>query len=295
MKRLLLSLFILVTHFVYAQEVPDFPDMRSWMINSNDSDRYVFADTAYVRVTPDTKQAPLDTLFAGDNITVSDVTTNGLTIRGLKGPWLSINYIRNGVHKSGYIWQGLVSCKPMRRGDVKFVYGIERRADSIYRRGKNWDTIPRFLVKLKVIRNGTILAKATLTTYDDESANTSEGKVMSGMGLANVQNIVVLSFSGEACGIPTLDYYFAWTNNNQLVRLSNKMNVVDAGSLDHSETFTFPNEKNGKPDRIIWNMINEEASDKIDKHGEYIMEVTDKKTTTYIWDGVNGTISKSMQ
>ncbi len=268
--------------------------MRSLGISSNDTtDRYIFADTALIRVSPDTKQAPIDTLFAGDNITVTGVTTNSLTIRGLKGPWLKINYSKNGAPKNGYIWQGLVSCTPLRRGDVKFVYGIERRADSIIKRDK--DTIRRFLVRLKVVQEGKVLASRSFITFDDESANYSSGKIMSGMGLTNVQNIITLEFSGDACGISTYDYYFAFTKSNQLLRFPDKENVSDAGSFYHSETFTFPIEKNGKPDTILWNKLVEEDTEKVDKKGNPILKVTEKKSAVYSWDGVNEKITNSAQ
>ncbi len=266
--------------------------MRSWMINNTDTtDRYIFADTALIRVSPDTKQAPLDTLFAGDNVTVTGVAAKALTIRGLKGPWLTINYSKNGTAKSGYIWQGLVSCFPLRRGDVKFVFGIERRADSTYTEDGRKDTIKRFLVKLKVVKNGQILAKSSVVTYDDEGAQYCYGRIMSGMGLTNVQNIAVLQFGGEACGIMLYEYYFALTKNNQLIHLPDKESVSDAGSFYHSENFIFPNEKNGKPDTIVWNKLVEEDTEKTDKKGNPILKVTEKKSAIYTWDGVNEKIT----
>jgi len=289
MKTPLLLLFLAFGNFVLAQDEPDI-DMRSWMLNDKDTtDRYIFADTALIRVTPDTKQAPIDTLFAGDNITVTGITHNVLTIRGLKGPWLNINYTKNGETKNGYIWQGLVSCMPLRRGNVKFVYGIERRADSLIK--KDNYTIRRFLVRVKAVQDGKVLAKASVITYDDESANTSTGKIMSGMGLTNVQNIVVIEFSGEACGIPTYDYYFALTKSNQLLRFPDKESMADAGVVYHIENFTFPSEKNGKPDMILWSSQTEEATDKVDKKGNEITKITEKKNATYTWDGVNEKIT----
>jgi hypothetical protein len=287
MKKLLLFLFVCISHQLFAQ---DFRDMRSWSLYMNGADtadRYVFADTAYIRISPDTKQPPLDTLLAGDNITVTAATTKSLTIRGLEGPWLKIAYTKNGEYRKGYIWQGLVSCSPMRRGDLKFVYGIERRADGIAVYGNKRDTFPQYLVRLKIVQNGALLAKASQVIDDDESANFSYGKVMSGMGLTNVQHIIVLSFSGEACGIPTNDYYFAWTKEGQLIQLPSKTNTGDAGAYYHSEAFTFPNEKNGQPDMIVWNMEEAEATDKLDKDGMNVMKVTDKKSKRYIWDPEN--------
>lgn len=296
MKKLTLILFITLCNSVYAQDENgfEFPDMRSWMLNDGDTtERYIFADTALVRSTPHTKKAPIDTLFAGDNITITEITHNGLSIRGIRGPWLKINYTKNGTKRNGYIWQGLVSCWPLRRGDIKFIYGIERRADSIYMSGKSKDTIRRYLVKLKVVQNGNILAKTTLVTDDDEGNKFSFSRVMNGMGLTNVQNMVVICFGGEACGIPLYEYYLAFTKSNQLVRFPDKMNVADAGVFYHNETFTFPNEKNGRPDTIIWNLNQEEATDDVDKKGNPIMKLTDKKRSVYKWDGVNETITKA--
>lgn len=161
----------------------------------------------------------------------------------------------------------------------------------MHRSGNRKDTIRSYLVTLKIVQGGRIIARSSLVTPDDESANFSAGRVMSGMGLTNVQNIIVLTFSGEACGIPTYDYYLAWTKNNQLVRFPDKTNIGEAGLFYHMETFTFPNEKNGKPDMIVWNMTTEEATDDVDKDGNNIMKTTDKKSTVYTWDGENGRIT----
>lgn len=288
-----LFIFLCLAFTVAAQAQDDdtrYSDFRSWSLypSSDPIDRYIFADTAYVRVSPDTKQAPQDTLFAGDNIQVTKVEKQALTIRGLQGPWLSINYTKNGLQKKGFIWQGLVSCMPLRRGDIKFVYAPERKFDSTTVVDGKKQKSSYFQLKLKVVQNGQIIAKASFATPDDESANWSEGKVMSGMGLTNVQQILVFTFSGEACGIPTMYHYLAFTKNNQLIQLPGKMTVGDAGVYYHDETFTFPNEKNGKPDMIFWNSQTEESNEnKLDKNGEPILEVTEKKSRTYVWDGIN--------
>ncbi|MBC9915140.1 SH3 domain-containing protein [Chitinophaga varians] len=290
MKKFLLFLFVCISHQLFAQEEPNFPDMRSWSLYMNGTDtidRYIFADTAYIRISPDTKQTPTDTLLAGDNITVTGMTTKSLTIRGIQGPWLKIAYTKNGEYRKGYIWQGLVSCTPLRRGDLKFVYGIERKIDSITLTDNRKDTFPYYRVRLKVVQNGVLLAKTMQTIGDNETANFSSGKIMSGMGLTNVQHIVVLTFTGAACGVPTDDYYYAWTKDGQLIQLPSKTNIGDAGAYYHTEEFTFPNEKNGQPDMIVWNMEEAEATDKVDKDGMNILKVTDKKSARYVWDAEN--------
>ncbi|SHL13408.1 hypothetical protein SAMN05444266_102157 [Chitinophaga jiangningensis] len=295
MKKLsfLCLLLVAISKCTFAQSEEDYPDMRSWAMYGDSIERYVYADTAYIRVSPDTRQAPVDTLFAGDNLVVLRTTKSAITVRGLRGPWLQVTYKKNGEQKNGYIWQGLVSLSPLRRGDTKFIAAVERRADSTYlNEEKRRDTIRRLLVKVKAVQNGVIKSTATFITPDDESANFGYGKIMSGMGLTNVQNIVTMSFSGEACGIPTYTYYLAWTTDQKLVKLPGKMTVGDAGVFYHDENFIFPNEKNGRPDLITWEMSTEEATDKVDKNGEYVMEITEKGSKTYIWDPGNYTVTE---
>ncbi|QEC45050.1 hypothetical protein [Pseudobacter ginsenosidimutans] len=294
MKALILTLLTVSSIIAKGQSIENFPDMRTWGIYYTDTvERYIFADTAYIRISPDTKQSPIDTLFAGDNILVTGASANALTIRGIKGPWLKIKYVKNGEEKNGYIWQGLISCTPLRRGDLKFVFGIERRADSSYTADNRKENMPRYLVRLKVVQNGKIITRSSLITNDNESANFCDGKVMSGLGLTNVQNIVVISFSGAACGIPTLDYYFAFTKNNTLVRFPDKMNVGYAGAYYHEEKFIFPAEKNGKPDLLFWSMTEEEATDKTDQNGEPVMRTIARKNKTYTWNSQEESITET--
>ena len=274
-----------ITVATFAQD-----DVRTWSLNENDS-RYVFADTAYVRISPDTKQAPADTLFAGDDITVSAITDKLLSLKGLSAPWVAVKYKKNGVDKEGFLWQGLISFAPMRRGDTKFVYAIDRRVDSTLVHDGVKSVSKIFVVKLKVVRAGKLLATSSCRVFDGESANFSEPKVMSGLGLSNVQNIVSLCFNGAACGVPSEYYYFAWMNDARLVPLPDRMTVGDAGVYYHDESFTFPAEKDGQPDVISWNMVEEEETEKVDKNGAPVMKVT-KDAAKYTWDGVNGTFKK---
>jgi hypothetical protein len=288
MKYLIFVLFILASGVAHAQE---YPDMRTWMLAPGDTaDRYIFSDTAFIRRSPDTKQAPLDTLLLGDNIKVLDIITgSSLTIRNLKGPWLKISYNRNGEERTGYVWQGLVSMKPLRRGDTKYIWAIDRK----YKVTKDDYTSDYFNVVIKVLQNGKVVGKESLSLPDNESANFSDGRIMSGMGLTNVQNVVTLSFSGAACGVDTYDHYFAFTKDNILVKLPYKTNMGDAGAAYHEETFTFPNEKDGQPDLIIWDMMEGEATEKTDKNGEPIFKTTDKKRLIYRWNSTTSTITQA--
>lgn len=284
---MLTCLFTCFAAPLFAQDQePEFI-FNTWTLSKDDS-RYIFADSALIRVSPDTKQAPIDTLLAGDDITAIDILAGKLlTLKGLTLPWVQIKYKKDGVEKQGYVWEGLISFSPMRRGDMKFVFAYDRRVDTLIDNGKR----PQYLVKIKAVQAGKILAATTFRIMDDESAGAAYAKVMGGLGLSNVQNIVSVGFGGEACGIPTNYYYFAWMKDGRIAPLPERMDVGDAGVYYHSESFIFPGEKDGMPDTIILKMHEEEETDKLDKNGEAVMAVKEA-FTKYSWDGVNGAFKK---
>ncbi|NIG54800.1 SH3 domain-containing protein [Chitinophaga sp. Cy-1792] len=292
MKKLFIFLLLFTAENLYAQEAATPDDLRSLGISVDTIGRYIFADTAFIRSSPDTRKTATDTLYAGDNIQVIAITDNMLTIRGLKGPWLKINYIRDSIAHIGYIWAGMVSCQPLRRGDTKFVYGIERKKDSTwYNDFKQKVTQSRFVVKLKTVKQRQIISQASFSVFNDESANFSYGKVMSGMGLTGVQHVIALNFTGDACSIPSNYYYFAFTADSMLVKFPERTELSEAGISYHNENFIFPNEKNGKPDMILWVMTNEDFTDKKDKNGKYIHIITEKQEKQYSWNYENKQVS----
>ncbi|MBO9732884.1 MAG: hypothetical protein J7623_29845 [Chitinophaga sp.] len=291
MRKLFSVLFVCclscITVTSFAQD-----DVRTWSLAENDT-RYIFADTAFVRISTDTKQAPIDTLLTGEEITVVKITDKLLNLKGLTAPWIQVKYKKDGVDKEGYLWQGLISFRQVRRGDTKFIYAIDRRMDSTVVADDGVKMVMKyFLVKLKVVQAGQLKAVNSFKIFDGESANFGDAKIMSGLGLSNVQNIVVLTFGGEACGIESNYFYFAWLNDSRLVPLPARMSVGDAGAYYHDESFTFPAEKNGQPDIIRWDLVEGEATEKMDKNGEPVFKET-KSTFNYSWDGVNGTFKRA--
>jgi hypothetical protein len=99
-----------------------------------------------------------------------------------------------------------------------------------------------------------------------------------------LQNIYRISFSGEACGIPTFHYYFGW-NGSKLLMLPEKMNVADADVFYHSEEFVFPSEKGGKPDMIVKKIEDAELIEESDQ--VYNMS---NEEEYYKWNGEKATL-----
>ncbi len=234
---------------------------------------YVFADTAKVGLKLGLIGEIKDILKAGDEIRITDTSGVYTTLSGIKSQWYKISYVKSGEEKEGFIWGGLLSFSPHRRGDTKFAYGIEKAILTP-------DVHDQIKVIVKVIENGIIKSKAEYTVKNFESVNYPSATIQDNRGLKNVKYIFLCTFSGEACAIPTYNFYSLWDGNSlySLPGLVSSSDVVDEGVIGVNQTYIFPKDIKGKPGKIILHTI---TSD-FDKHNK-IKETPSYKY--YNWDG----------
>jgi hypothetical protein len=116
-----------------------------------------------------------------------------------------------------------------------------------------------------------------------------EQSVIDNWGLQNINNIYRISFSGQACGVPTYYHYFGF-NDNEILTLPQKHEVGDANAFYHSESFIFPKEKGGKPNTIIKQI---EEAENIDEDFEKSIFKITESTEYYSWDGKKAVLTRS--
>jgi hypothetical protein len=264
-----------------AQQGPSV-DFTMWNIGEKDA-RYVFSDTAYVRSGPSIKSQALDTLLAGDEITVMSTGKEPFTLKGITARWLSITYTKNGTPRQGYIWEGLVSFTPMRRGTMKFVYGLNRIVDSSYVLDGEKFSAKIYQMGLKAVSEGRVQDVTYFKIMGDESSSFTEGSVTGGRGMQNIQQLVCMNFGGEACGVPTYHHYYGWTGT-KLLPVLQLMDVGDADVYYHTEVLILPQDKGGKSGMLLVREEEGEESGKTDKNGMNIM-TEKKRTIRYTWNG----------
>jgi hypothetical protein len=264
MKRIFLLLLLPV--FAEAQ-TRGMSDFNLWGAQPGDTFA-VYAEKAYIRQEPSLQGAISDSLTTGDLVIMGNPAGNPLTMRGMETRWHEVT-LKNG--KKGYVWQGLLAIGHYNKGGISFLYGIEKLVKAEF--GMD------YVVRLKALRNNQLLDMKEWKVRGAEYALSSDGKLFDDMGLENVQTIVRIYFSGDACAIPTDYYYFGWMGDKFVV-LPGKTNVSDAGAYNSQEMILFPKEIGGQPGKII-------KLSKVDTYGED-METVEKTTTnreTYIWDG----------
>lgn len=258
MKHLIFFLLIGLSLSVYSQGY----------YNAGEK-HYVYADIANVRQSPTVDSEIVDKLKAGHEINIEDVGETD-KIGEDNGFWINITYISGDKVKSGFLWSNVLSYTQMRRGDTKFVYGKES--------GVN-DGQVKFQVK--AVRNDSIVARKNFDVSTG-SLSFTEGKIIPNGNLQNVNYIVRLYFTGEACGYGNYHFHFGW-NGNRFLELPYTVSVGDGGVYSYGEYLIYPTDYQ-LPENMLLKVIAEgEAPDEnSDIEFQY-------KTMMYKWDGEKAT------
>jgi len=247
------------------------------------AERYVFGDTVFVRQNFGITHPVIDTLFVGDDVNVLATDTSIFALKGFSAPWVKVQYKKSGTPKEGYLWSGLLSFNCLRRGEVKFVFGIDYCTKKVVtHNGENYDDY-QTLIKVKVVKSGIKIHQQQFVLDGAESMSYVEGKVTNHKGLDKVQYLLDLNFSGEACGIPSYTKMFAW-NGKQLNPLPLLTSISDAGVFYDHESFIFPADKKGKKGMIGLLKETGEETEKLDKKGNPIFKES-ISTSWYTWNG----------
>lgn len=286
MRFFLLLSFLINIQQLFAQ-IPGREEYNIWNTQGEDLSYIVSAKKAMIRKGPSVSEAVLDSLSFGDKVMFRQQTTAFSNIKGIYAPWVKVEYSKNDKMISGYIWLGLLGFRSFEKGDTTFVYSIENA--SLQKVVPDF-TENKFLISLKAIRQSEVIASKEWSVTADESTNFVQGKTLGNVGLQNIHEVFRLTFSGEACGIPSNFYYHGW-DGKKFFDLPTKYTVGDAGVFYHSETLLFPNEKGGKPGHII-KLIEEEELVQEETPTQKEKFKKSNGSEVYVWTGEKAILQK---
>lgn len=187
--------------------------------------RYVYAKLANVRAAADVQSASIDQLAAGTEVTVLFQTDQKATVNKVEANWLKVSYQQQGHIKEGYIWEGSLSFDQLRRGEVKFVYGVE-----------SYDSHQQlYTAKIRAIKNDGVVSELD---FQANQVGMIEGSILKQARLTDVEQVILLTFSGTSCGLGYGNYYFAWTGNELIYLL--KGFEVGEETYNEGATIIFP-------------------------------------------------------
>ncbi len=277
LSTLFISALLFISNISFAQEKLYDDGVFQF---ENGKKTYVFNDQTRVREKPATTARIIDSLRWGTEIEIKEKTTVINKMNGKSASWYKISYLYNDLQKEGFIWGGNLCITPMRRGNIKFLFGLK----GTYKKEEHDDSYDIMVAELRAIQQDTLISAITYNIDSPESLSFGEGKIENPPRLAGAQYLVHLTVSGEACGIPIIEQQVVWTGK-KLIKLPICISVGDADIYSHDETFIFSNAKNGQTKQFIKSIKEYEKDEETGKEKRSI------KKEYFIWTG-DGFIKK---
>ncbi len=294
MKKIIL--FLLFLNFAFSQEIPS--ENYFWQYDykpKNGIDAVIGVKNCYVRKDSTANSQLLDSLQIGCKIKVIKNTNTYLNIKGLNLSWAEIEYLKNNQIKTGFVWKGFIAVGSTTKGNTTFLTTINSKyRKKIQEKDIEFDA-EFYRISVKAIDNkNQIIAEKSIDKQLSES-NFFYNSTVGSWGLKNISEVYRISFSGEACGIPTFNYYFGW-NGKSFQLFPEKYDVGDGGVFYHNEEFIFPKEKNGLANTLIKIITEAENNDEnSDDNTESYTFLVTKSREYYSWDGKNFKLIKTIK
>ncbi len=244
----------------------------------------------YVRQAPSLNAEAVDSLQIGKKVSIFPFIITDefgskiedeektITIKGIKANWVKVEYEHsNGEPGTGFLWKGCLAIGAESKEDVKFLTTIQK----IDRKPTKDYIDEKLTLTVTVLnKNNEVLAEKSMQK-DLQGSSYFTQNLIGNFELPNIENIYRIGFDGEACGVPSLRYYFAW-NGSTLQEWMERRSVFDGGTYYYKEAILFPTEEGGKPNKIIKLYEEVEVTDEEKNNIE-------TKTTwqeVYSWDGI---------
>ncbi|OPB98114.1 peptide-binding protein [Elizabethkingia occulta] len=232
----------------------------------------IFVDKTNIRDLPGLTGNVVDALPQGTSVKIIQETNIINKIQERSAQWYKIQY--NG--KEGYVWGANLSVANKLVDGKEFLFGVSGTQKVIDIEGISSNALKG---EVSVLENGKILGSGVFNAGTMENIAGVEFKVDKTKRFKNVDYIIQVSVSGEACGIPTYEQTYFMKKEGFLVALPLLQSVSDAGEYYHIEKYDFHMKVMNQ-----FFMTTEEAENANSDNNEYKMDGF-TKTAVYEWDG----------
>jgi Bacterial SH3 domain len=235
---------------------------------------FALVSDANVRDKPTTSGAVIAKLAIGTPLKIEKITTDSLTIKGVRAPWYQVSFIHENKKKNGYLWGGFIASVFINDvyGDGELYLGGISNFDE-----KNY----KLTTQLRIAKNGQQLAVLEFLTCGDLSYYPKlelHGKDV----FNNVKQTISYSSNYDACDYPSGDYLIFWTKNNQLQKVLETTSSSSAGAGYSAETYLLPHQRGGIGNHVL---VTEDTAE-MEEKGENLRIKNQKyKISLWKWNG----------
>lgn len=288
--RLIFALLLSITQLSAQEGMDDWMQVYGTGEFEVGTTYYTLVTDANLREQANTQGKVLTKLPIGTAVIVESVSTDSLTLRGVKMPWLKVQAnTKNEGTFQGYIWGGFLALASIQTPSdpymitdgVLFMTGI-----SAYDRSKQQVTL-----QVRLAKDGVELAKTEFTTngdlfyYPNFSIHFEP--------LNNVKAVLKVDYSFPACGYLASNNLVFWMENNTLMKVLETTSVSDGGVFYDSEECLFPTDKGGIAEHLM--VVKDMAEMEETDQGELKFVKHEFKIILYKWTGQKLIKAKEMK
>lgn len=290
MKKIIF--LFLFTNLIFSQETASENYFWSFKYEGK-TEEIIGVKNCYVRQDSTSNSQLLDSLQIGNKIKILKNTDANLNIKGLNLSWVKIEYSKNNQIKRGFLWKGFIALGSAKKENTTFLTSIDAKYSKKVQRDEYEYEGDFYRISVKAINSENQIISEKSFSKELSESHYFQNSAISSWGLKDLNSIYRISFSGEACGIPTLHYYFGW-NEKEFLQLPEKYDMGDADVFYHSEEFIFPKEKGGQVDTIIKKIEEDEEVGQA-KDASYTIHEVKKSTEFYSWNGKTFKLLKTIK
>lgn len=290
MKKIIF--LFLFTNLIFSQETASENYFWSFRYEGK-TEEIIGVKNCYVRQDSTSNSQLLDSLQIGNKIKILKNTNVNLNIKGLNLSWVKIEYSKNNQIKRGFLWKGFIALGSAKKENTTFLTSIDAKYSKKVQRDEYEYEGDFYRISVKAINSENQIISEKSFSKELSESHYFQNSAISSWGLKDLNSIYRISFSGEACGIPTLHYYFGW-NEKEFLQLPEKYDMGDADVFYHSEEFIFPKEKGGQVDTIIKKIEEDEEVGQA-KDASYTIHEVKKSTEFYSWNGKTFKLLKTIK
>lgn len=232
---------------------------------------------ANVRDEAKTSGVVIAKLSIGTALKIEKVTTDSLTLKGVRMPWYQVSFVHDKIKKKGYLWGGFIAAVFMVDTDYKtnenylYLGGISAYDDKKF----------KLTSQLRVAKNGQQIAVLEFPTVGD-LGYAPKIELTGNNSFTNVKQVISYGMNYGACDYPQGDYLIFLTKNNQLQKVVETTSASGAGTGYSSETYLLPSQRGGINGHII---MTEDSAAMEEKGDDFQIRDQKFKLSLWKWNG----------
>ena len=273
-----ITLFILFFSIsAFSQNAENVANGRSFGNFEVGDTSFTLVSDANVRDKPATSGAVIAKLTIGTPLKIEKVTTDSLTIKGVRAPWYQVSFTSENKKKNGYLWGGFIAAVFMSDTDYKtnevywYLGGISALDEKNY----------KLTSQLRVAKNGQQIAALEFQTVGDMGYY-PKIELSGNNSFTNIKQVISYGLNFGACDYAQGDYLIFLTKNNQLQKIAETTSSSGAGTGYATETYILPSHRGGIYNHIL---MTEDSAAMEEKGDDFLIKDQKFKMSLWKWNG----------